>query len=77
MALDGAARGHAQPRTPGQGPQRASATYELNMSFDFRVPNRIVRYFSQIAMRRCMRDFKSCVEKTRGARPAAGAKTSP
>ena len=47
------------------------------MSFDFRVPNRIVRYFSQIAMRRCMRDFKSCVEKTRGARPAAGAKTSP
>jgi hypothetical protein len=47
------------------------------MSFDFRVASRIVRYFSQIAMRRSMRDFKSYMEKNRGARPAAGAKTSP
>jgi len=47
-----------------QGSQRAAATCELSMILDFPVPNRIVRYFSQIVMRRSMRDFKVWAEKS-------------
>lgn len=43
------------------------------MALDFPMPNRVVRYFSQIAMRRSMRDFKVWAEKAGPSPAAAGA----
>ncbi len=34
-----------------------AATYDLNLSFDFYMPSRIVRYFSTIVMRKSIKDF--------------------
>ncbi len=45
------------------GSQTSSSTYELDIKFDFRMPNRIVRYFSSIVMRKSMKEFKAFVEK--------------
>jgi len=54
--------------------QRESATastYELSVTANFPLPKRIIRYFSSIAMRKTMKDFKHYVESKlrREARP--------
>lgn len=45
------------------GENETSSTYELEVSIDFYMPNRIVRYFSGIAMRKTMKEFKTFVER--------------
>ena len=51
---------------------QASSNYDLEVAFDFFMPNsiihnRLVHYFSRVVMRKAMKEFKSFVE--RGARP--------
>jgi uncharacterized membrane protein len=48
------------------GENKASSTYEATAAFEFFLPNRIVRYFSRVAMRKTMKEFKSFVEKGGG-----------
>ena len=45
------------------GENQAMSTYELDASLDFFLPNRIIQYFSRVAMRKTMKEFKSFVEK--------------
>jgi len=46
------------------GENRSSATYELDVTVDFPLPNRIIRYFASFVMRRSMKNLKAYVEKT-------------
>lgn len=49
------------------GDQTTSASFELDMSVDFPLPQRLINYLSRIAMRKSMKDFKGYVEKGRKA----------
>lgn len=46
------------------GEERAMSTYELDVAIDFYLPKRMIRYFSQIAMRKTMKEFKDLAEKS-------------
>lgn len=46
------------------GEKITSATYDLDIMWDFPVPNRMKQYFSGIFMRKSMKDFKNFVEKS-------------
>ncbi len=45
------------------GQDRTYSTYELDVSIDFYVPKRMVRFFSNIMMPRVMKGFKKMVEQ--------------
>ena len=44
-----------------------ASTYELSLAANFPLPKRILRYFSSIAMRKTMKDFKHYLESKKSA----------